>query len=272
MLRVEVEAPRPLAALLEKHLQLARVNALAGGEPLAHEEIDRLIAATPAEAQALLDTEGYFNARIDVQHEGGTPPLVRVAVDPGPRTTVRDVRIDVDGPLAAETMRGDPYARAAQRALRHGWPLPPGAPFRGADWSDAKTDSLARLRAQGYVGADWRETEARIDAESQKADLSAAVASGPLYRMGELRIEGLRHHDAQTVRNLAAFDSGVPATEERLLDFQERLQKSDLFNRATVTLAPDPANPTATPVIVRLGERKLQDATAGLGYSANVGA
>lgn len=271
VLRVVFDAPRPLAELLERHLQLARVNLLAGGEPLPEGELDRLIAATPAEAQALLDTEGYFNARTEVQAEGGTPPLVRVSVDPGPRTTVRGVRIDVDGPLAADTARGEPSARAAQQALRGDWPLPVGAPFRGEAWADAKSAALARLRAQGYVAADWRDTEARIDAATQQADLSATVASGPLYRTGGLRIEGLRHHDPQTVRNLAAFGPGVPATEERLLDFQERLQKSDLFTRATVTLAPDPADPGATPVLVRLGEQKLQDATAGLGYSANMG-
>lgn len=272
VLRLEVDGPRPLKALLEQHLQLARINALAGGQPLQDGEIDRLVAAAPAEAQALLDTEGYFNARIEARREGGSPPLVRVVVDPGPRTMVREVRIEVQGPLAADTARGKPYARAAQQALRDEWLLLPGGPFRGTDWSQAKTNALARLRAQGYLGADWRETEARIDAATQRADLSATVASGPLYRTGKLRIEGLRHHDAQTVRNLAVFGSGVPATEERLLDVQERLQKSDLFDRATVTLAPDPNDPEATPVIVRLGERKLQDATAGLGYSANVGA
>lgn len=272
VLRLEVEAPRPLKDLLAKHLQLARVNALAGGEPLPDGEIDRLVAAAPAEVQALLDTEGYFNARIDIRREPGTPPLVRVLVDPGPRTTVRDVRLDVAGPLAADTRSGEPHARAAQQALRHGWPLPSGGPFRGADWSQAKTGSLAQLRAQGYVGAEWRETQARIDAATHRADLSVTVDSGPLYRLGDLRIEGLQHHDARTVRNLAVFGPGLPATEERLLDFQERLQKSDLFDRATVVLAPDPTDPTATPVIVRLGERPLQDATAGVGYSANVGA
>jgi len=272
VLRLEVEAPRPLAALLEKHLQLARVNGLAEGQPLPEGEIDRLVATTPAEAQALLDTEGYFNARVEVRLEGGIPPLVRVTVDPGPRTMVGDVRIDVQGPLADDTARGEPYARATQQALRHDWSLPPGDPFRGEDWSRAKIGSLAQLRAQGYVGADWRETEARIDAATQRANLSATVASGPLYRTGEIRIEGLHHHDAQTVRNLAAFDPGVPATEERLLDLQEQLQKSDLFERATVTLAPDSHDPEATPVLVRLGERKLQEATVGLGYSANVGA
>ncbi len=272
VVHLEVDAPRPLRALLEQHLQLGRVNALARGQPLAEGEIDRLVAAAPDEARALLDTEGYFNARIDVQQRGGTPPRVRLVVDTGPRTTVREVRIDTLGPLAADTTRGEPFARAAQQALRQGWPLPPGAPFRGTDWSQAKTGSLARLRAAGYLGADWRDTKARIDAATQQADLSVTVDSGPLHRTGELRIEGLRHHDAQTVRNLAVFGRGVPATENRLLDFQERLQKSDLFDRATVTLVPDPLHPEATPVMVRLGERQLQDATVGLGYSANVGA
>ena len=267
---LEVQAPGPLAALLREHLDLARLPAMTQ-DPLREGELERLVAAAPAQVRALVRTEGYFNAQIAVENLGGDPPRVRVTVHPGPRAIVGDVQLDVQGPLREQAERGEANALEAQQALRREWPLPPGAPFADETWSRAKTQSLARLRAQGYVGADWTQTQARVDAATNRVVLSGRIDSGPLYRTGPLRIQGLSHHDEQTVRNIANFPPGRPATEELLLDFQERLQGSSLFDRATVSLASDPQDPSDTPVRVRLGERKLQEATFGVGFGANVG-
>jgi translocation and assembly module TamA len=272
VLRLEVQAPKPLQALLGKSLDLAQVNRLAAGKPLAPSELTRLVAQAPAQARALLETEGYFDAQVDVTAEPGAPPLVRVEVQPGPRTIVRDVDLQVRGPLVADTARGAPYAREAQKALHAAWSLPAGEPFREQDWDRAKSDAMAQLRAHGYAAAKWADTEARIDAGEREATLSALADSGPLYRTGPLMIHGLQHQDAQTVRNIADFAPGTPATESLLLDFQDRLQKSDLFDRATVTLQPDAAHPDATPVDVELGESKLQQAKFTVGVAADVGA
>lgn len=272
VIRLEVTAPAPLQELLERNLALGRVNRLARGEPLHEGELDRLVAAAPQQARELLDTEGYFNAEVRIERSAGAGlPTVSVVVDPGPRTQIRQVQIQIQGPLASDATQ-QPHAREAAVALRRDWPLPPGAPFRDAEWSRAKTATIAGLRAQGYVQADWAATQARVDAAVQRADLSATVDSGPLFSVGPLRVRGLEVHDEETVANIAALKPGEPATESMLLDIQERLQKSDLFDRATVSLDITPPQPDATPVVVRLGERKLQEATVGVGFEANVGA
>ena len=272
VVQLDVMAPELLKALLLRHLDLGRVNRLARGEPLQDGELDRLVAAAPQQARELLDTEGFFNADVRIERSTAAGlPTVSVVVLPGPRTQVRHVRIQIQGPLARDAEQ-QPHAREAAAALRRDWPMPAGAPFRDADWSRAKTASVAGLRAQGYVQADWTATEARVDAAVQRADLSATVDSGPLFRIGALRVRGLKVQDADTVAHIADLKPGEPATESTLLDMQERLQKSDLFDRATVSLDTTPPRPEATPVVVQLGERKLQEATIGLGFGANVGA
>lgn len=269
--RLEVDAPRELENLLETHLDLARLNVIAAGATLNETELARLVASTPDQARELLRTEGYFNPKVEVAREAGDPPVVRVRVEPGPRVHVRDVGIDVRGPLAESTARDEPHAREAQKALRHNWPLPPGTPFRNPLWSGGKRDALAQLRAQAYLDAEWQDTSARVDADKNAADLSMSVDSGPLYRTGRLRIRGLKAHDEETVRNIANFDPGTIATESLLLDFQERLQNTNLFDRATVSVRPNAEDPSAAEVSVRLRERKLQEATFGVGVSADVG-
>jgi translocation and assembly module TamA len=77
--------------------------------------------------------------------------------------------------------------------------------------------------------------------------------------------------DAETVRNLAYTRRGVPVTETLLLDFQERLRKSGLFDTVAVTLDADPAQADAASVLVRVSETPLQSYTFGVGVSANTG-
>ena len=119
--------------------------------------------------------------------------------------------------------------------------------------------------------AEWASTDALVDAEKNAVALSLDVDSGPLFRTGELRIEGLKVQDEETVRNLAAFDPGTPATQKLLLDYQERLQRANLFSTATVQIDPQAPDPSAAPVLVNLSEQQLQEATFGVGVEADLG-
>jgi translocation and assembly module TamA len=275
--RLEIDAPPALAVLLRTHLDLARFQTAPEAERITPAELDRLAAAAPAQARALLETEGHFAPTVTVQRapdaDADRPvlPLLRVRVDPGAVARVASFTLEVAG-AAQEPgadrggARGDVAA-----ALRSAWPLPPGAPFRQAAWDDAKNKTLAALRAQGYPTASWRETEARVDVATASVRLRAVADSGPLFRLGALRIEGLARYDAKAVQRLAAFGPGAPATERTLLDFQERLQKVGLFESASVELDTDPALAAAAPVVVRVREQPLQQATLGVGVSANTG-
>jgi translocation and assembly module TamA len=277
--QLEVQAPPELAALLGAHLDLARLAVLAPGETIAADELERLLAAAPRQALGLLQTEGYFEPRIVVRREpppadaaADAPPRVTLRVEPGVRVQVRGVRIDVEGELAQRAADSDRDARATLEGVQRDWALPAGEPFRNPQWAAAKAGLLARLRADGHLGARWHETEALIDVAQASADLTAIADSGPLFRIGELRIEGLQRYPERTVRDLAGFGPGTPATEQRLIDYQERLIASGLFDAATVAVDPDPALAAATPLAVVVRERRLQELTAGIGWSTPVGA
>ena len=264
-----IDAPAALRELLEGNLDLARFRrAAAAADTLTGPELDRLVAATPARARALLETEGYFNARVNV--EGG-PEALRVVVQPGPRTTVDRVLIEAQGDLQSAVEAGDKQAIETLDTLRRGWSLEPGEPFRQSEWTSAKNALLAALRAAGYAAAGWSGTSAQVDTAAHRVRLVAIADSGPLFRIGELQIEGLEHHDDKVVRRLADFGAGAVATEQRLLDYQERLQSAGLFDGVSVEFDPDPAHAAATPVRVRVREAPLQQATLGVGVSANTG-
>ncbi len=272
--RLEIEAPAELKALLERHLDLVRLGSLAGDD-IDDTEWARLVDASPNQVRDLLQTEGYFAPVVRIERTpgrgSGQPDLVRMSVEPGPQARISRVTIEVEGALERGASSGDGYATEVLAALRKGWELPAGTGFRNAAWADAKAAALSRLRSAGFAAAVWAGTGAAVNVERNEVRLFLVADSGPLYRLGTLEVEGLVAQDPETVRNLAYTRPGVPVTEALLLDFQERLQKSGLFDTVAVTLDTDPARADAAAVLVRLSETPLQSYTFGVGVSANTG-
>ena len=273
---LEVQAPDAQRTLLSEYLDLARFRNVPATDIVTAPELDRLLQAAPAQARSLLETMGYFNAEVSATRVDDTSaaalPRVLVAVQPGPRAVVGAVAVSATGELQDRALAGDAAAAQVLATLRTQWPLTVGDPFVQPAWISAKSSSLAGVRAQGYAAASWRSTNARVDAQTNRVDLAVEVDSGPLFRFGEIRIEGLSRYDADSVLRLANFSPGMPYSEKQLADFQERLQKLGLFEGAAVELDADPKTASAAPVRVRVKEQTLQQATVGVGFSANTGA
>lgn len=275
-----VEAPPALRNLLLRHLDLARLQQLPDDERLGNAEFNRLVAAVPAQARELLQTEGYFNAQVQVQREDervpdgrrtAVPGTVRVQVTPGTPTRVTALQLQPEGHWQRLIAAGDADALALQQTLVAEGVLGPGQVFRNADWAATKQQLVNRLRSAGYGAAGLARSDARIDPDTQAATLTVALDSGPRFLAGPVLVSGLRHHDLAMVQAQAGFGPGTPLTEARLTAFQDRLQKTKLFTSVAVNFDPDPDTAAAAPVRVRLVESLLQQATVGLGISANTG-
>ena len=291
-----VDAEPALRDLLLRHLDLARLQQLPDDERLGNAEFNRLIAAAPAQARELLQTEGYFDAQVNVLREdapapdgqrGAAPGVVRVQVAPGAPTRVAALQLRTEGALQQQVDAGDAQALALLQSLSAGGPgvgaaaglavaapaplLGPGQVFRNADWSATKQQLVNRLRSAGYAAASLLASEASVDPDAQTAVLAVTLDSGPRFLAGPVQVSGLLHHDEAMVRALAGFGPGTPLTEARLTEYQDRLQKTKLFNSVSVAVEPDPATAGAAPVRVRLSEALLQQATVGAGISANTG-
>jgi len=286
---LNVQAPGDLQALLERHLDLARYAQAAHSDPaqaIGRSELRRLVAAAPAQARELLETEGYFSAQVQAElGPEAEEPEVQVRVSPGPRTRVDSVQIDFSGALSLAGERGDAAAQALAERLRSRFTLSPGEPYTQSAWSSAKTALLTGLRIEGYQLATLIGTRAQVDADSLQARLFLYADSGPLLHIQATRIEGLRHVDEAAVRGLLTYQNGEALREQSLQDTQDRLVKTNLFDTVAVTVAPEvfeaPDGSPATldtsaerldvPVTVKLRERALQQATVGLGASDTTG-
>ncbi len=270
----DVEAPAPLRKLLLDYLDLSRFQKAPKSERISPSELDRLVGrGTGPGARAARD-RGLFRRPGEDRPEQGSrrQDARRAQRRPRPARQGRERRHRRDrAARAARRRRAEDGETDRLERMRRSWPLQTGEPFRQSAWSSAKTAALGELRADGYPKASWQSTHAKIDATAATAALSLTVDGGPLYHLGPIRIEGVHRYDEEAVRRLATFYPGEVYSEKLLLDYQERLVKAGLFEGASVELDVDAGSPDAAPVSVKVKELPQQQATFGVGYSANTG-
>jgi translocation and assembly module TamA len=252
---VSFEAPEPIQELLSTHLEF-------DVPPDEWQDVaarGKWLRRVREEANGLLATEGYFTPEMEWSGERV------VAVRPGPRTHIERVEIVFAGPLP----------EAQQQALRERWALSAGAPFRQADWDKAKQELLRALHDDGYPGARFTATEARIESAQAKAYLSVQVQSGPLHRYGDLDIQGLSRYRPELIRRYTGrIEPGAPVRSEDITALQQALQSTPYFSSVFVGITPvtEGEEPVTVPVEVRLQERAPHRVSLGVGASSDTGA
>lgn len=261
--RVEVDAPRAVRKLLTEFLDLARYK---DRDDIDAEQMEFLVSAAPEQVRKLTATEGYFAPKTTVSTERGAgKPTVHITVDPGPRTTVSTLALEVTGPAQVESP-------ALVGKIRDEWKLQPGAPFRQDDWSTSKQQALRTLGSRRYADAQLGTTRANVDPEASRAELALTLDSGPAFTLGELAIEGTRRYPAQIIRNINPLVPGEEYDTARMLEMQRMIQNTPYFSNAVVEVVRDRQHPTGAPVSVRVTEFPTQQIRGGAGYTTDTGA
>lgn len=255
--RVVIEAPEALRRLLEEGLNLLRWQR---DELMTPELLAPLVAEARAAAEQAAAAEGYFSAVVKAgieQAEG--LPLVRLTVEPGPRTVVGSVEITFRGAVLED-------ARGAERmsAVRRAWPLREGQPFRQADWDAAKQAAVTELANRVYAAAALASSEARVDPSTQRAALRIEIDSGPPFHIGAVEVEGTHRYPPSIVHAVNPLGPGEPYDAARLAAFQRRLLETGYFATAQITLVRDRARAAAAPVRVSVIEGQSQRVDAGI--------
>lgn len=259
--RMDILAPADLQAAIRERTLLGRWQLRADYDP---DQFDSLLARLPEEVLGLARQQGYFAARVRVS---GEPNAVRIEVDAGERATVRAVRLELRGGLAADS--------SLAAAWRSRWMLPAGAPFLPERWEQAKRSLLETIQSGGFLRARVADSEALIDPQGATADLHVVIESGPRMTFGALRIGGLERYGRELVDNLRTFREGDPYSFEALVRMQSRLTSVGYFSSATVApdldaVARDPIL-SEVPILVELREMQSRRVALGAGFSTDHG-
>ncbi|MFZ6816521.1 autotransporter assembly complex protein TamA [Undibacterium sp. Rencai35W] len=229
----------------------------------------------------ILATEGYFSPLISFDASdasektsgvrSGENSVIRVNIDAGARTLIKDVKLQFSGALNEAYKTGQTDAVKRQSTLTADWGLPAGAAFRDEDWDKAKTTLIEALRSDVYASASIANSSATVDADSNTAMLAVDVDSGPPFTLGEMSITGLQRFPSWLLDRYQPPKKGEPYSRSRLLEYQRALQNSAYFSTVAVNVDTDPAKADNAPVEVSVVERKARDLGFGAGYSSNTG-
>lgn len=259
-----VSRNRDMARHLERHMELQR---FADFPDLQATELRRLLGAADENARDLLAAQGYFDPKIELtmQEPGkpGEPRRIVMNVDPGPRAHVEQVSIDFTGAVE------EPAGAEQREVIQRDWLLRRGDTFTQEGWDSSRNEGLRVLQRERYPVARIADSVAVVNADTSEARLFVTYDSGPLYRFGELTMQGLRRYDAEGIRNIARIPTGEEYSEKKLLEAQQRLVSSGYFESAFLMLDTSGEDPGNAPVIAQFTEAKEQKVVLGVGYSTD---
>jgi translocation and assembly module TamA len=270
--RLEIEAPEVLVSAIRNRTLLGR---WVSESDFQVDQLPLFVDLGHQEVEAIARDAGYFSARVEIELEPvdeavpGSVPVVRVVVDGGARTTVAAFSLSIDGPPAAQALRG---------LLIERWPQPEGSFFRPSEWDQGKRLMLELLRQKGFVRARLVASEARVDVQSTAASLVVRIDAGQRLAFGPLEVSGLQRYERSIVESLRTWPvdgEPHPYDLDELLRFQARLAAAGYFSSVDVlpdfvAVAEDPQL-EAVPITVVVRERRRQRANVGIGYSTDDG-
>ncbi len=260
--------PSQLKRLLDTHLDLARLVRVASGEanePISESELRRLENATPAQARALARHRG-LHGRAGAHTAPGQCRCRRAAGSAPAGARDGRARCAHGGQRGVDckSVARSATKRPAATTLRNRWSVmasrldAAGRCSRSPTptWRDAKNNALARLRAVGYSAAVWQQHRAACRRRQRTCRLALSRDSGPLFHTGEIVIEGLERQDEAACATWPTSPRVRPSPSSALLDFQERLQGTGLFEGVSVTQDADPQRADAATINVRVREHR----------------
>jgi translocation and assembly module TamA len=262
--RVEINAPKDMAEVLSKGLNLERWQ---DDPQMTPEQLRRLADEAVREARELAATEGYFSPRVEISIEEGPQPwTVRLMLQPGERVHIGEIDLRFTGPAVE-----DPRSAAIFKRVRDAWPLRRGEPFRQADWDAAKGRALRELSSFRYAGARIVASEALIDRETRRASLMVELDSGPPFRFGEIRVIGTRRYSDALVQNLSPFRPGEDYDRDKLVVYQRLLLESGYFMSVQADVDRNEVGTEGALVRLVVIEAPRHNIEAGVSYSTDTG-
>jgi translocation and assembly module TamA len=253
---IEGEMDRVLRA------ELTRAVGEARSAPESLLEARRRAKGAVGSAMALLRSEGYYEAEIEVETSTTGPPRGVLRIAPGRRFSLRESDIE---------WVGQQPAPADQAAARGAMDLAPGAPGRAQDVLAAEGRIVAALLRRGYADVKAEPREVIVDHADASVAPKFKIASGERVRLGAVVVESKGRTRAGWVRSMATWRQGEVFSPEVLAKMQRRLVDTGAFESVSVSVGPPAPGEGLRPVVVQIADRPRRTLELGASYATTSG-
>ena len=232
-------------------------------EPESLFEANRQARRAASIVSQLLESEGFYAARVSPFAEDGARLRRGVRVEAGGLFSIGSSTISFLGPPPEEDVQ------TALSTLLEG--VATGAPAQAGPILTTEDALLRRLSGAGYADASADPVDALADGELQTLDLTFRLKAGSKVTLGPVKITGAQRTRTKFIEDMIPWAAGETFSPDRLEELRRRLGETGLFDAASVRLEPAP-NDASSKTIVRGVEVELTEAenrTFTLGGSAS---
>lgn len=226
--------------------------------------LNHFVGQVPDKVRKAMEPYGYYSPLITadtVEDDQGLVLNVRIA--PGKPVLVESVDLVLEGAGAND--------RRLKELLRR-FPLRRGDPLRHDLYEEGKGALKARAIDSGYLQADYRLHEIRVDPTRYAADIRLVLETGPLTYFGLVFFEGAPNFPERFFHRYLAFKPGDVFSYEKLGQTQLNFLDSDRFREVVITPGLEAAVDQRVPVNIQLTPSPRQRLRPGVGYGTDSGA
>jgi translocation and assembly module TamA len=230
--------------------------------PASRAALDARIAIDRERFDAVLRSEGYYDARIAAQVDETTTPLtITVTITPGEPYHLTAYRIVLVGDAPPPT----------QLPLASDLGIGFGEVARAKIVVEAQARLLRELANAHRPLASVTDRTILVDHDTRTMQVTVNVDAGPPVRFGATTIEGLDRTEENYVRGLLPWQQGEPFQQDKVDRARRRLLRTGLFD-AIETRVGDAVDETGElPLSIRFVEGKPRSISAGAKYSTTDG-
>jgi translocation and assembly module TamA len=222
----------------------------------------RLYDRAAEQIRSALEPYGYYHVEVSGELTGNGADFVAVLhVNAGDPVKVTTLDIQLDGDADGQ--------RAVQKALAAFVPAK-GQTLDHAAYEKSKATLQAALFGSGYLDAELVDHRVEVNRSANSADIHLGWKVGQRYRFGVTEFEGGQFPDSFMQRYIP-WNEGDFYTQEKLLEFQQRLIDADYFSIAQVQPDAEKAKAGIVPIMVMLAPAKRTIYTGGLFIGTDTG-
>ncbi|MGH8174155.1 MAG: autotransporter assembly complex protein TamA [Rhodanobacteraceae bacterium] len=222
----------------------------------------RLYERAPDQIRSALEPYGYYHVEVNGELKESGPDLIAVLhVVAGEPVKVTTLDIQLDGDADGQ--------RAVQKALAAFIPAKDQVLDQAA-YEKSKATLQAALFATGYLDAQLTVHRVEVTRSANTAEIHLAWQVGQRYRFGVTEFEGGQFPD-EFMQRYVPWNEGDFYSQDKLLEFQQRLIDADYFSIAQVQPDAEKAHAGIVPIQVMLAPAKRTIYTGGLFIGTDTG-
>jgi translocation and assembly module TamA len=225
-------------------------------------QVNRLYENAADQIRSALEPYGYYHVEVNGElQESGADYVAVLHVTPGEPVKVTTLDIKLDGDADGQ--------RAVQKALAAFVPAK-NQTLDHAAYEKSKATLQAALFGSGYLDAELIDRRVEVSRSTNTAEIHLAWKVGQRYRFGITEFEGGQFPD-QFMQRYVPWNEGDFYTQDKLLEFQQRLIDADYFAIAQVQPDAEKAHDGIVPIKVMLAPAKRTIYTGGLFIGTDTG-